>query len=82
MNLTTKPVSKEAMDLMEKVTEPQLCSLEETRLHSIDNREYGPLPEKLHAHRFDDEAIDLLIIFQQFSLFRELRNVVKVQLRQ
>ena len=45
----------EAMDLMEKVTEPQLCSLEETRL-----------PEKLHAHRFDDETIDLLIIFNDF----------------
>ena len=72
----------EAMDLMEKVTEPQLCSLEEARLHSIDNREYGLLPEKLHAHRFHDEAIDLLIIFQRFSLFRELRNVVKVQLHQ
>ena len=57
----------EAMDLMEKVTEPQLCSLEETRLHSIDNREYGLLSEKLlHAHRFDDETIDLLIIFNDF----------------
>ena len=39
----------------------------ETRLHSIDNREYGLLSEKLlHAHRFDDETIDLLIIFNDF----------------
>ena len=44
----------EAMDLMEKVTEPQLCSLEETRLHSVDNSMLTGL------------TIDLLIIFNDF----------------